>query len=286
MNSSISNLNPITISFWIKYFGLISPLPVGAFSYYPIFYFYSTTSFFGYDNNNKRFVLVIDSLLAFTSLSITNYIGVWTMIGISVYRSANSLIFPNMFNFMIQTSVLIPLPAFNVYTTQVMIDNLTFSQLTSSLFSSLNIHNNYIHGPYGIIMGNNILGNYLIKSYSLSGSLSSNCISNTDLKNVTPGSLGINCAPDYMAYQISSLSCKNNALYFDLSIKNSIIPCGSCHDSCNITCYGNDYTQCSCYFNILDSWITTQNPVTNYYCSGKILIIKLLNQSIFPFLIL
>ncbi len=208
------------------------------------------------------------------------------MIGISVYRSSNSSIFPHMFNFMIQTSILVPLPAFNVYTTQVMIDNMTFSQFTTSLFAALNVHNNFIHGPYAIIIGNNLLGNYLVKSFPLSGSLSSNCMASSDLKTGTPGTLGINCAPDYMAYQISSLSCKNDALYFDLSLTNSIIPCGSCSSSCTVACFGSNFTQCSCYFNTLDSWITTQNPVFSYYCSGKFSFIKQSNHSIFPFIVL
>ena len=261
-------MNPITISFWIKYFGLVASPPPSN-TYIPIFYFCSTTSYFGYFNNT--FVLVINSVLAYQSNVITNYIGVWTIIGISAHRSSNTILFPNMFNFMVQTSILVPLPAFNVYSTQVNFDNLSFSQNTVSLFSSLNVNNNFIFGIYGIAMGVNLLTINQIQIFSLSGSTSSNCVSTTQLKSGNIGSLGINCVADYNPYSTPSLNCNNNNNYFDLSITDSIMPCAACDSSCVTTCFGSNSQKCSCFYNSLDSWITTQSPVSNYYCYGIII---------------
>ena len=174
---------------------------------------------------------------------------------------------------MLQTLILVPLPAFNVYSTQVNLDNLTFSQFTVSLFSSLSVYNNFIEGTYGILMGNTLVANFLIQQYSLSGSISNNCVSPNMLKFGTIGSIGLACEADYMPYLLPNLNCKNKLLYFDLTIAGTSLPCGSCSNTCVTTCFGAANTQCSCYFNSLDSWITTQNPVTSYYCSGKIFLI-------------
>ena len=144
-------------------------------TYYPIFYFNSTTSYFGYDPINKCFVLIINSILSYNSSSIINYVGNWTFIALSAYRSSNP-IFPNMFNFMIQNMILLPINPFNVYSTQILMNNLTFSQLTVSLFSNLNIANNFIFGPYGILMSNNLASKDLIQNFGLNGSTNVNCV--------------------------------------------------------------------------------------------------------------
>ena len=56
-NWTITNINPVTFTFYFKFFGINSAVPTPPLSQYPIFYFKGTTSYFGYDSSNNSIMI-------------------------------------------------------------------------------------------------------------------------------------------------------------------------------------------------------------------------------------
>ena len=63
----ISTQNPITITFWMKFIGVVKQVAVAPVQFNEIFYFLNTVSFFGYDNTNKYFFILLKLQVQFTS---------------------------------------------------------------------------------------------------------------------------------------------------------------------------------------------------------------------------
>ena len=222
-NWTITNINPVTFTFYFKFFGINSAVPTPPLSQYPIFYFKGTTSYFGYDSSNKQFILMINESLAFKYTNILNIIGSWTNISLSVYNSGgNTTFFPHMLNFFLFNQIILPQSTFNVGTTAVTLDNLSFSYYAVCLFSNLKIYRNFYIAPYGFINGSVItIAKDLIVEYTLSNPSSSTCLSNSDLKTQNVLGIGLVCINDYNPFQDSKILCNNDLMYFNSSISVS-----------------------------------------------------------------
>ena len=223
---NVATQNPITISFWMKWMGVVKQVAIAPVQYNEIFYFLNTNSFFGYDNTNKYFLLRLNTVESYTFTEITSIIGVWTFVGISAYRSANTAIFPHMFNFQLQNQVLVPQPAFNPFTTPVNFDRLAFGTKCVSFFSDFRVYSTFYEAPYGHVTSassTNVIN--MILNYKLIGSSSNNCIPDTQfLLPQTGASVSLLCVADYNIYNDSTNACGNDTKYLDVSL-SGVPPC-------------------------------------------------------------
>ena len=107
----IKTRSPLTITIWMKFFGIT--LEAQNKDFYPIIYFYGTDSFLGYDSINEAFVIRLKdvdgnlgTITAF-SIKIKDYVGQWTHFGFSIHRSTAAQLpaFPHMCNFMVNQKI-------------------------------------------------------------------------------------------------------------------------------------------------------------------------------------
>ena len=145
--------NPISITLFIKFFGIEHEAFKSKKEYYILICLYKDDSecksFIGYKTEDKTFVFVVEEIEVY-SVKAKSYIGVWTHLGISIHRSDNDY-FPNMLNFMIDQQILIPKS--ELYPTQKKVEINTFNIYTAPIcyYSSLKIFSTFYFGTYGHI---------------------------------------------------------------------------------------------------------------------------------------
>ena len=114
-NYDLEKMNPVTITLYIKLFGIDSKKIKSGKTYYTLVCFFKKTvsgveqcsTYIGYNNDEKTIVFIIEDKEIY-SVKARNYIGVWTHFGISIHREEDKDYFPNMLNFMIDQEILIP----------------------------------------------------------------------------------------------------------------------------------------------------------------------------------
>jgi hypothetical protein len=265
---NIATQNPMTITLFFKFMGLQSS--AAAATYHPIVYFRSTTTYLGYDPTDKKIVLVIGGTLAYSvPTPINQFIGVWTHVGLSVYRSGDTTLMTHMFNFMYHNSLIIPQAGFSPTTTAVNFDRVEFDTKIIALFSSLRFYSNFFIGTYGHVTALSSTQSLdLIYEVRLYGSSSNNCVADSELGGSQTGaSISLQCVGDYHPYMDNSLQCSNDNKYLDFSLVNSP-PCGNCDQSCSTRCFSSSSTSCSCTFNSMKYWVATQSLTSNYSCQA------------------
>lgn len=262
----ISTQNPITITLWMRWFGIQYELPDK--DYYEILYLNGVTTSFGFNLKNKSFMIKVDTTDAFEYDKILDHVGEWTHFSFSVYRSSDSTVFPHMFNFMIQQKMQAPLLSFNVKDTEVKLDNITFGTENVALFSNLRFFNNFYGGSYGLTTGTKIiLSNDLIFEYRLNGSGSQNCVADSELDGQTVSGIDLLCENDYSPYDNLNIQCNDDNKYFDISLLHLTPPCELCDkDECMTQCFKGDNKSCTCTFNSMLYWLETQEPPESYNC--------------------
>lgn len=262
----ISTQNPITITFWMRWYGIqYNTLLAGPD--YPILYFHDTDSYIGFNNTNKGFIVKVEGNYAFENTKISEYIGIWTHFAISVYRSNDATVFPNMFNFHIQQAWQVPLLTFDVLNTPVKLNTITFDTSNVALFAHLRFYTNFIGGTYGKVTSSTIvISEELILEYRLLGSSVQNCLANSELGAGDVNTISLECIHDYSAYEDSTIQCDNDKKYFDVSLDYLNPPCELCDSTCLTQCFGGKNTECTCTFNSMLFWIETQSPPVSYNC--------------------
>lgn len=223
----IATQNPLTITFWLKLFGVTSA--VGSTPPYPIMYFLGTTTFLGYSDSTKAIVLVIGGVVAYSNTNIKSYLGVWTHFSLSIYRSSNTALFPHMFNFMIQNVIQVPLAAFVPTTTPFNLDRVYINNKVIAMYSNLRFYGNLYEGTYGHVTAQLTTSSTdLILELLMYGSSNTNCLSDTQLISPQTVALGgVTCISDYNPYHNANIKCNNDSKYFDLSLTQYTPPCAS-----------------------------------------------------------
>ena len=268
-NFHISTQNPLTITIWIKYFGIQLGKTTDT-GYFPLFYLYNKSTFLAYKPSRQSLIFVIhneevEEVEAYV-IRIKEHIGIWTHFGFSIYHS-NHLInqfFPHMFNFMVNRNIISPIQ-FQPTNQPVYINQFIFSTIPICYYSTLNFYSNFWYGTFGHINGISSTRNIdLIYSVSLYGADPGTCIMDDQLNGITVSSLNPNCIPDYIPYDYSYNICQNDKYFIDLSL-TSIPPCTQCDSYCN-ECFNKGNDKCSCDFNRGIYWIKSNDNFTKYQC--------------------
>jgi len=92
-NIDITQLNAITITFWVKFFGVIS----SSVTAQPIILSLSANTFFAFEISSKNLIFNQNNQTAFRDKNFSSPIGNWILITFSNYISGSlSSTFPNM----------------------------------------------------------------------------------------------------------------------------------------------------------------------------------------------
>ena len=269
---NIKTENPLTITIWVKYFGIILEESKKNNEYYPLFFLYDKDgkqTFLGYKPEIQSFVLVIEnedvSKVEAYSIKIKNYVGNWAHFGFSVHHSTTEFdYFPHMFNFMIDRNVI--RPTYFVPTEDpVYFNEFVISSIPIAYYSSLQFYTNFWYGTFGHVNAvSTTRGVDLLYNVNLYGTAPDNCITDGQLTGTTVASLSPVCVADYIAYDDINNFCSNDNYFIDLSLSISP-PCSSCSSYCN-SCYNKDSTECTCDYYTGLYWVKSNSAITDYQC--------------------
>ena len=274
VNFNINEINPLTITIYIKFFGIDLSQVESSKNYYPFFCLYNNENnkcgtFIGYNYDDKTLVFYYKNKEIYSTKA-KPYIGMWTHFGISIHHKLNNDHFPNMLNFMIDQQILSPKNSFNPTTEEVNINTFTIYTEPVCYYSSFKIFSSFFFGPYGHVNAiSNTRNNKLVYQIKLYGSTNNNCISIDDLEESVPPItikfLSPVCVPDYHPYEDINNICSDNAHYIDVIYK-TIPPCELCDNICMTNCFNSKNNECTCDYYEGLYWVKTDINYQSYEC--------------------
>lgn len=282
----LSDITPITLSMYVKFFGIISHTGPDLSSYM-LFSLNSSDSInFSYDYSNKYFIVNLNNQLAYilnysssshasVSFDKNNLIGTWFYISFSYYRSSDILLQKHMFNFQVNNSIIQPESGFNVVNESITFEKIKFNTQVLALFSSIKIYSSFLLGAYGMTIDDSLNTYSLISNFDLHSNSSENCVFDSQLVSPnTYSSLSIACIGDYNEFLLTSMQCDNNH-YSDLYSTTGNI-CNICDSACSFysnndsnkitNCYYQTDMTCSCFNDRLGFWPSLRTSDNYYYC--------------------
>ena len=267
---SLSNTNPITITFWMKYMG-VEYSKTTTSNYFPIIYFYDQITFLGFKPNENFLSLVINNIEAY-DIEIADIMGNWVHIGLSSHASSilspnTNSYFPHMFNFMINYKIMTNMNLFNIQNTPVYFNTFTFDTRVVSFFSNIRFYNNFWFGTFGHVTATDQLRSRdLIYEIVLNANTKENCIKDTELDSInTFAQVSPLCVIDYLPYEDLNIKCTSDSLFFDIE-KIDNIPCSYCNKICRENCFGENSNQCSCNYKDGLYWIKADDDLKEFKC--------------------
>ena len=275
ISNIVKPLTEFTISFYIKFIGVIKP-DGSIKDKYEIIMF-NNDFFLSYKiSNNALTMTLFGNVDKFIDYNFNQYLGTWIHISISNYKSDNYIIFPHMINLMVNKIEIIPESDFKMHPNGAELMFIRIGNSIISYFADLKIYSKFHHGIFGHIKSNNYLEN-LILEYELIGNSINNCIKVNEIINSN-----FECVPDYNAYLESNLNCNNNEQYFDLSIIDSGKPCKYCNSICKSECFQSSELDCNCDLSKGIYWLRRNKIDKKSYCEN----IPYIDYSLFePFII-
>ena len=267
---SLSNTNPITITFWMKYMG-VEYSKTTTSNYFPIIYFCDQVTFLGFKPNENFLSLVINNIEAY-DIEIADIMGNWVHIGLSSHASSilspnTNSYFPHMFNFMINYKIMTNMNLFNIQNTPVYFNTFTFDTRVVSFFSNIRFYNNFWFGTFGHVTATDQLRSRdLIYEIVLNANTKENCIKDTELDSInTFAQVSPLCVIDYLPYEDLNIKCTSDSLFFDIE-KIDNIPCSYCNKICRENCFGENSNQCSCNYKDGLYWIKADDDLKEFKC--------------------
>ena len=255
----MDEMKSYTISFFMKIKGIVDN-----YNNEPVILLLKEDIFIVYEKSTSNLIFYINRQPAFIYENFSKLFGIWILISISNYASKTYYnIYPSMISFMIDKISVLKLTTFTLSDYGMSIDEISFGYEIFSLFSSLRIYNTFIHGVFGKIKaGEENREKGIILNYDLYNFGSSiKCINQDQLKN----NLDINCEKDYNPYLNLEIECNDENLYFDLNIKDNIIPCKSCYKDCKTFCFKENQNECTCDLTHGLFWLRERKDKINNY---------------------
>jgi hypothetical protein len=253
-NGDISILKQYTISFFMKFLGVIST----SNSVNPKIFSIQDDTYLAYDIKNHNLILNIGSSTPYIDSNFKNYYGKWIHIGIASYISENITVFPHMFTLSVNK---IDIPHDNDFTipsTGIPISSLSFGGECITLFSDFRIYNQFIQGVFGESMAITITDSHsYVELFHTSNA--NDCVSHK--KSGTPA-----CVNDYNPYLIEEYKCANSDIqqYFDISISGY---CSDCDTTvCKTNCFLNTSADCTCHLQRGQYWLRKHKTTRKTYC--------------------
>ena len=267
--------NPLTITLYIKFFGIELSKVVDDQERYPLVYFYKNpdnprnVTYIGYNYYDKTLIFVVNGEEVYSSRA-KPYIGIWTHFGISIHRitSPSDKNFPNMLNFMIDQKELIPVPDFDPTEVVVNINTFTIHTHPICYYSSFKVFSSFYFGPYGHVNAiASTRGSKLLYQINLYGSSNANCLSDSELTDPTLNTkiLSPVCVSDYHPYEDAKNICSDNDHFMDVIYKTNP-PCELCDSVCITNCFSTESSECTCDYYEGLYWVKTNDNYKSYEC--------------------
>jgi len=261
--------NPITITLWVKYFGIIKDSDSGNVK--PVDdcilllrFSIEDDIFICLQQESNKLFMYKSSVVLFEDTTFINEQGKWQLISVSNYKcnynNENTCnYFPSMISLAINGKVATHRNWGSIPENGITINTITFGYGTIMSLGDVNIYDTFILNPLGIVSNVYYRNNYLketIKLYSIS---SINCIE-TQVLIASDGrdmyyQNDNNCFADYNIYHdLGNYNCNNEDEMVNLkSIDNE---CKDCNDDCKF-CAGES-SNCACYYNA-NYWLRNDN---------------------------
>ena len=271
-NFNISNINPLTVTIWIKFFGFhYNKTQNNILNFCKLIVQISkqNSTYLCYDTNDNILYLNYNNTINLYSLSNFNEtIGKWLFISFSNFNTKfndTSSYFPNIFSFSYNNLIVPRSDTFKIDNPGIYIDSISFGYGLSASISDIRFYSNFILNPYGIVSNDESYEKYLIYNLKLFSTDSNNCISSNiltsdsnDISNI------ITCTKDYLIqHDMSNYNCdKNIDKMIDNNDKDNI--CIDCIDDCYY-CGGDSKLNCACYFND-NYWIRKDISSNQLFC--------------------
>ena len=274
-NFEIDKYNPLTVSLWIKFYGidygnLCDDININCVLIIQISIQNKVHLCFNKNSNNILVYYNNDTILYEDSLFSTEA-GKWILISFSNYNSNfnykdTTSYYPSMFSFSYNGYTVPRSPTYNIPEPGILIDTIILGAGISGLFSDLRFYHSFILNPYGIVTNDESYEKLLIYNLKLYDANLETCISTNDLvdSHGLELSFAITCIYDYNVYhEIDKVNCnKNKYKRVDyLSLNNE---CLDCINECYY-CGGEEKSNCACYYNDI-YWFRNEISEDRLYC--------------------
>ena len=260
----ITQYNPVTVSFWIKFYGIkrkISIPSVNPTANCVLLVRISNvnTSYLCYNIMTNHIVLYYNlNTILYNDNSFMTLSGDWVLMSFSNYNSINtSPYYPNIFSFAFSGNTVKRENTYNIPSPGITIDTLVFGYGISGSIADIRVYQTFIMNPFGIVTNSESTLRYLVYNKILYSNTVGQCVSDKDF-NVDI-SLTVQCYEDYNLYHDKTQTCDND--------KDKIITgegCKDCIEECSY-CGGESKLNCACYYNTF-YWFR-KDPISNQvYC--------------------
>ena len=271
----ITEYNPITITVWIKFFGIKYSnlatdintncvLIIQISKQNKVYLCYNT-------EYNHILIYYNDDTILFDDTLFPLESGKWALLSFSNYNSNfkdndTTGYYPLMFSFSLNSYTIPRASTYNLPDPGIYIDTIILGTGISASISDIRIYNSFILNPYGIITNDESYEKLLVYNIKLYDNELIGCVPTFDLfdDNNNELSRDVTCVSDYNIYHdISNLNCnknKNKRVNF-LSLDNE---CVDCIEDCYY-CGGISKLNCACYYNDI-YWFRKYQPQGNLFC--------------------
>ena len=262
---SVSDLNGWTISFWMKFIGVI----YSSESENPKIFSLSGTTYLAYNNKNNTLVIKDNSQTAFEDFTFSNNIGQWIPIQIANYKSNNFDVYPHMFTLMVNKTDISLSPGYVIPENGIHINSMSFGSEIIAFFADLRVYNKFIFGAYGTVVNSEEQTNSLFKHYPLIGTSNDNCIIPSN--DLTDPNVGVKCVQDYNQFLETTCYCEDKKKYLefvpfnDSKDKCKNLECFNCNENCNELCFNPFSNGCTCDITKGVYWLR-KDINQNTYC--------------------
>ena len=274
-DSILKSYNPITVTLWVKYYGIIRnsnyKQPISGKNCVLLMRFSTDDDIFiCHDQEYNNLLMYKSNIILYNDTTFLEEQGKWQLISVSNYKcnfiNENTCNFyPSMFSFAINGKVVSRRSTYNIPENGVTLNKITFGYGIILTVADVNIYENFILNPLGIVSNFLSYQNYLIKSIKLYSTSSTDCIERQILIASDGRDMYYqndnNCFADYNLYhKLENYNCndENKMINID-SIDND---CEECIDECKF-CAGDSYLNCACYYN-KNYWFRNEDNIL--YC--------------------
>ena len=269
----IDKYNPLTISFWIKFYGIkYNNLCTDIKSNCVLIIQISIQNkvYLCYDTNNNHILLYYnDDTILYDDSLFPLEAGKWVLLSFSNYNSNFNIdttsYYPLMFSFSFNSYTVPRANTYQINDPGILIDTIIFGCGISASFTDLRIYNTFILNPYGIITNDESYQKLLVYNLKLYD-MTQSCIPIYDLYDINGNELSglITCKSDYNIYHdMSNINCNENKYkrVDYISLNNE---CVDCIDECYY-CGGETKLNCACYYNDI-YWFRNDITENRLYC--------------------
>ena len=286
ITSTWLNNNPLTITLWVKYYGLIKSgdteyvnrFPSTSGKNCPMLIQFSTDDdiFLCHDQDSNSLFMYKKETALFNDTSFLQELGKWQLLSISNYKcefgNENSCNFyPSMLSFAINGQTASRQSNsdndIEIFGKGITINQISFGYGIIMLIGDINFYSTFILNPLGIVTNYLSYKKDMINSYQFYSSSSIECLAShilldSDGRDMFYQQAG-QCIPDYNIYNnMANFDCQSEDKMINItSLENE---CLDCIPECD-HCGGETKLNCSCYFND-KYWFRNDKDTNRLYC--------------------